>query len=350
MSVLNRVSANIEKQNQLLSSNSSNFQHDYSDQAAWLMAVFSELSYQDFIPFFQHRLAEPNRAKSCHTKSSKQRKNNSKQTCMLSPSIMNLRFALCRESMNIVECSTVIQVFETKLGADAILAETPFSYVLAFRGTEFFSLSDLKTNIKATLIRNGSSGRVHKGFFRAYQSIENSLIEALSRLRESKMLIITGHSLGGALATITVKELESKYNIAACYTFGAPRVGNQAWCSEIKTKIYRVVNAADPVTMLPPNGIGCLKNILSTVPLLGTKVNDLLAGKFFSYTHAGEVRYLTNCKKNHYSEVQLLSSVSLFYWFKAILIGRLPLKKVISDHSITVYRKKLAIIALQCCK
>ena len=157
----------------------------------------------------------------------------------------------------------------------------------------------LKSNAKATLIRSGPAGRVHKGFFKAYQSIEDPLIEALSHLQENKTLIITGHSLGGALATIAARELESRYNISACYTFGAPRVGDEVWCGKIKTKIYRVVNAADPVTMLPPNGIGCLKHILRSVPLLGVKVNDLLADTFFRYAHAGEVRYLTNCKRRN---------------------------------------------------
>ena len=114
-----------------------------------------------------------------------------------------------------------------------------------------------------------------------------------------------------------------------------------------KTKIYRVVNAADPVTMLPPNGIGCLKHILRSVPLLGVKVNDLLADTFFRYAHAGEVRYLTNCKKTQYGKVKLLNSVSLFSCSKPIN-GQVIFKKH-SDHSIIVYRKKLAIIILQFC-
>lgn len=341
MSVLNRVNSNIETQNKVLNLDSSNFQCYYSDQAAWLMAVFSELSYQDFMP---------SRVEAFQTESLQQGQGGSEQQCSLLPSTVSMNSVLCGRSMSIVECSKFIQVFETELGTDALLAETPFSYVLAFRGTELTSMSDLKTNAKATLIHSGSAGRVHKGFFKAYQSIEDPLIEALSHLQENKTVIITGHSLGGALATIAARELESRYNIAACYTFGAPRVGDEVWCGKIKTKIYRVVNAADPVTMLPPNGMGCLKHILRSVPLLGAKVNELLADTFFSYAHVGEVRYLTNCKKTQYGKVKLLNSVSLFSLLKAILMGRLPFKKALSDHSITLYRKKLAIIALQFCE
>ena len=41
-------------------------------------------------------------------------------------------------------------------------------------------------------------------------------------------VLITGHSLGGALATILAAELYSKFNarIDHLYTFASPRIGN----------------------------------------------------------------------------------------------------------------------------
>ena len=68
-------------------------------------------------------------------------------------------------------------------------------------------------------------------------------------------LFITGHSLGGALAMIAAKKITHKGGNAACYTFGSPRVGDEVWISNIKTPLYRVVNAADCVTMLPPGAV-----------------------------------------------------------------------------------------------
>jgi len=45
-------------------------------------------------------------------------------------------------------------------------------------------------------------------------------------------LLITGHSLGGALATfasVDIMEQIEFYNPISMYTFGSPRTGNQAW-------------------------------------------------------------------------------------------------------------------------
>ena len=52
--------------------------------------------------------------------------------------------------------------------------------------------------------------------------------------------MLTGHSLGGALATLAAHNFatqarkyanESAVSVA-CYTFGAPRTGNKAWARE----------------------------------------------------------------------------------------------------------------------
>ena len=42
--------------------------------------------------------------------------------------------------------------------------------------------------------------------------------------------------------------------LAGCYTFGAPRVGDDGRLGCFKTPIYRIVNATDPVPIVPPSG------------------------------------------------------------------------------------------------
>lgn len=189
--------------------------------------------------------------------------------------------------------------------------------------------------------------QVHEGFHEAYESVEQQLNEALDELSGGKPLFITGHSLGGALATIAAKRLNFKSGIAACYTFGAPRVGDKEWISTIKTPIYRVVNAADAVTMLPLNGvvIGALSTAAGLLPWVGTQVKEFLLEKLNGYNHGGNMRYLTNCKKGEYEDVQLLYSVSFLFRLKALVIGKLPYKKFLADHSISIYRQKLEIVA-----
>jgi hypothetical protein len=72
-------------------------------------------------------------------------------------------------------------------------------------------------------------------------------------------------------------------------------------------------------------------------------------GNFGGYLHCGNMRYLTNCRKGEYEDVQLLYSVDLPYRIKGLLANQLSrwgrVKKPMADHSISVYRKKLSLIA-----
>lgn len=63
-------------------------------------------------------------------------------------------------------------------------------------------------------------------------------------------IYITGHSLGGALAQIATAVFGSD-QIAACYTFGSPRVGNSYFDLWVKPPSYRVMNYADIVPTVP---------------------------------------------------------------------------------------------------
>ncbi len=39
--------------------------------------------------------------------------------------------------------------------------------------------------------------------------------------------------------------------LAACYTFGAPRVGDKGFASSLRIPVYRLVNPLDPVPLVP---------------------------------------------------------------------------------------------------
>ena len=77
---------------------------------------------------------------------------------------------------------------------------------------------------------------VHAGFQRVYMSVREdllALVEAVLTKRRRK-LRITGHSLGGALATLfaldAVTSLASPRDVCVT-TFGSPRVGNRAFAA-----------------------------------------------------------------------------------------------------------------------
>jgi hypothetical protein len=70
------------------------------------------------------------------------------------------------------------------------------------------------------------------GFYSAYTRLLAKLMPALHReipavQRATTPVVVTGHSLGGALATIAAYELSlAGYLVRGVFTFGSPRVGN----------------------------------------------------------------------------------------------------------------------------
>ena len=70
-------------------------------------------------------------------------------------------------------------------------------------------------------------------------------------------LWITGHSLGGALATLAAARfaLEMDKPVRGIYTFGQPRVGDREFArifdAELKQRFFRFVNNSDIVTRIP---------------------------------------------------------------------------------------------------
>jgi triacylglycerol lipase len=73
---------------------------------------------------------------------------------------------------------------------------------------------------------------VHKGFLDDYYSIADDLFKAVNEIRSKTgiaRVLITGHSLGAALALLTAIDLVIHDGFAqpVLYAFGLPRLGNQ---------------------------------------------------------------------------------------------------------------------------
>lgn len=124
--------------------------------------------------------------------------------------------------------------------------------VLAFRGSA--DLSDWEINLDA--VRVPMPGRpgveVHAGFLARYQEVGAAAQAAvLTRVGPKLPLYVTGHSAGGALAQLAAAALDPD-RLAACYTFGSPRVATASFDSVIaKVPHYRVVNDWDLVPGVP---------------------------------------------------------------------------------------------------
>lgn len=98
----------------------------------------------------------------------------------------------------------------------------------------------------------------HLGFLFAYSEIVNTVNSSLAsatRLFPSYKITLAGHSLGGAVATLLGMHLRDVGYEVDIYTYGSPRVGNEALARYIthqKGQDYRVTHAADLVARLPP--------------------------------------------------------------------------------------------------
>ena len=139
----------------------------------------------------------------------------------------------------------------------AFLARTPQedgTMILAFRGTS--SLKDWMTDVDINLV-NGPGGKVHDGFLCALNSIWRRLAKTLDAARGHRKLWITGHSLGGALATLATAKLrlELAQPVNGLYTYGSPRVGNEEFArnfdADFYYQYYRMVNNNDVVPRIP---------------------------------------------------------------------------------------------------
>jgi hypothetical protein len=132
------------------------------------------------------------------------------------------------------------------------VAASAKAVVVSFRGTE--STGDWLANLNLVSTTR-SYGSVHRGFLGAFQVVEWALRGALAR-HANLPLLITGHSLGGAIATIAAAEWHGQYGVSAVYTFGQPAVGRSEFCKWFEHKyagrFTRFVNDDDIVPMVPP--------------------------------------------------------------------------------------------------
>lgn len=135
--------------------------------------------------------------------------------------------------------------------------------IVAFRGTE--SIRDMCVDTKISRVQLDffpSGAYVHRGFSLQYRSLRDKVLEQVGALSQEEeqgkpsRLVFTGHSLGGALATIAALDagLQDLADEVVCVTYGSPRVGNSAFAklfNRIVDISYRFVQGSDVVAHSP---------------------------------------------------------------------------------------------------
>ncbi|MFQ5354978.1 MAG: lipase family protein [Mariprofundaceae bacterium] len=104
---------------------------------------------------------------------------------------------------------------------------------LSFRKTGFNGMENIK---------------VHSGFLGEFNKIWRPISENINEHVRNMPIWVTGHSLGGALATLA----GMSYAFESVITFGEPRVGFHIDMAFKAKNHIRYVNGDDPVTKVPP--------------------------------------------------------------------------------------------------
>jgi pimeloyl-ACP methyl ester carboxylesterase len=82
-------------------------------------------------------------------------------------------------------------------------------------------------------------GLVHGGYLAAVDLLWNDVSAAVRQLRDREQkLLLTGHSMGGALAVLAAArfEVEDMIPVEPIYTFGQPAVAEPAFSSELERR------------------------------------------------------------------------------------------------------------------
>lgn len=194
--------------------------------------------------------------------------------------------------------------------------------IIAFRGTREsvdWKVSNLKMFPVSLKNCNGSKKiKVHRGFqstlyYKDKTTKLNSFDAVIKHISDldliiNRKIVITGHSLGGALATLFTVKLRSKLpveiknQLQEIVLFGSPAVGLREFkrfYDELNEKTIRVINGSDIVPFTPP----------------------------IFYHHIGQEIWLRKDKiKNNQRWI-----LRLFYSLK------LPMKNFINDHGMKSY-------------
>lgn len=135
-------------------------------------------------------------------------------------------------------------------GIQGFIARNDKIAFLIFRGTNL-DIRDFVVDLSISKVTT-EKGKVHKGFFEAFIKVKGFIEFNLNEIELP--LIISGHSMGGALAIMASCFLSGQIRdrLSSVYTFGAPGVGNSQFenaCLELP--IYKFVHRQDIVSRVP---------------------------------------------------------------------------------------------------
>ncbi|QQZ39808.1 lipase family protein [Pseudomonas sp. SK3(2021)] len=175
--------------------------------------------------------------------------------------------------------------------------------LLAIRGTA--GGPDILRDLDAAQVPfENTSGKVHNGFYGSAKVVREFVTTYLDKFYSGQKLVITGHSLGGAVALLVAEMLRRNKKYAAdilLYTYGSPRAGDKTFVENAKALVHhRMVNQNDPVPSVPAawmdtswgmSGLGVVLTFVNVPVGLATLILSPVNIRGEPYTHHGKLRH-----------------------------------------------------------
>ncbi|ATW25440.1 lipase family protein [Candidatus Formimonas warabiya] len=166
---------------------------------------------------------------------------------LILPKGFKLRYIIC----------ALAGVEEPEAEVFGFMAESQDNIIMAFRGTDSFKDNESDQDLYQVpypFVRN--AGKTHRGFTCIYQSARDQLIRELIKLPKTKRLLITGYSLGAALAVLAALDIavNTGFQHPIVYTYGSPRVGDPDFACRFNQTVknsIRIFNVHDVIPTIP---------------------------------------------------------------------------------------------------
>lgn len=205
--------------------------------------------------------------------------------------------------------------------------------IAAFRGTEVSGLNrirsivtDILTDAQIVQVSTGFGGGVHQGFAKALEEVWGQLSSFIGGIRKQQAVWFTGHSLGGALATLAADRFaRTNGNVQGLYSFGSPRVGDERFQKNFGPQAFRIVHGRDIVTAVPISGP--VAKPFSILPRF--------------YKHVGELKFIDHAGKISDDDPRAMSEIMSA--FRALTENGLAqeLAQPLIDHAPVTYARLL---------
>jgi hypothetical protein len=157
---------------------------------------------------------------------------------------------------------------ENDTDSQAFITHNDELVLIAVRGTNEKPW-DLLTDIDAKQVPfEEGVGQAHQGFYGAAKVVYEFATTYLDKFYSGQKIIVTGHSLGGAIALLLSEMIRRTERYAAdilLYTYGAPRAADQTFVEGAATLTHhRMVNHNDPIPSVPGTGMDTKPEVFGT--------------------------------------------------------------------------------------